>query len=89
MQFKAIGGVAVGDLSLKVGGQVDDIDGTKRTFFRTYTAANAKAFGYEGNLGIWSNFDAQLASPHNRTGLLAFLTAFLRAGLVLAGSNAG
>lgn len=79
----------MGDLSLKVGGQVDDIDGTKGTFLRTDTAANAKAFRYKGNFGIRSNFNTQLASPHNRTGFLAFLTAFLRRGLVLVGGSGG
>lgn len=67
MQLEAIGRVSMSDLSLEIGGQVDDIDGTKRTFLRTDTAADTETFGYEGDFGFWGDFDAQLAGPHDRT----------------------
>jgi hypothetical protein len=50
MELKTIGRIAMGDLGFKIGGQVDDIDGAKRTFFRTYTAANAETLRDESNL---------------------------------------
>lgn len=67
----------MGDLRLKIGGKVDDVDCTEWAFLRTDTTSNAETFRYEGDFRIWSNFDAQLAGPYDRTGFLAFLTAFL------------
>jgi hypothetical protein len=43
MEFEAVGGIAVGDLTFKIGGQVDNMDGAKRTFLRADTAANTKS----------------------------------------------
>lgn len=67
----------MGDLSFEVGGQIDDIDGVEWTFLGTYTTANAKSLRDEGNLGVRGDFDAQFASADDRTGFLAFLSAFL------------
>lgn len=41
MQLEAVGGVSVGDLSLQVGGQVDDVDGVKGALFGTDAASDA------------------------------------------------
>ena len=67
MQLEAIGRVSMSDLSLQVGGQVDDVDSAKRTLFRANTAADAEAFGYEGDLGFWRHLDTQLAGPYDWT----------------------
>jgi len=67
----------MGDLSLEVGRQVDDVDGVKGTFLGTDTTSNAETFGDEGDLGIGGDFDTQFARPDHRAGLLAFLSTFL------------
>jgi hypothetical protein len=41
MQLEAVGAIAVGDLRLEVGGQVDDVDGIKWALLGTDTTANA------------------------------------------------
>jgi hypothetical protein len=48
----------MGHLGLEVGGQVDDVDGTKGAFLGTDAASNAKALGDERNLGICSHLNA-------------------------------
>ena len=68
----------MGDLSLKIGGQVDDMNCTKRAFLWADTTTNTKSLGDIGNLRIGSNFYTEFASPYDWTGLLAFLTTFLR-----------
>jgi hypothetical protein len=77
MQLEAICGIAVGDLSLEVGGQVDDVDGPKGTFLWADTATDAKAFRDESNLGLCVNLNAELACADHRARLFAFLAAFL------------
>jgi len=39
VEFERICGVAVGHFCVEVGGQVDDVDGSKRTFFGTDTTS--------------------------------------------------
>lgn len=39
MEFEGVGGVAMGYFRVQVGGQVDDIDGAKGTFFGTDPAS--------------------------------------------------
>lgn len=48
----------MGDLSLEIGGQIDDVDGVERTFFRADAATNAETLRDEGDSGVWSDFDA-------------------------------
>lgn len=67
----------MGDLSLKIGWQVDDIDGAKWTFLGTNAAPNTETLRYESDFGVGRDFDAKLASSDDRTGLLAFLATFL------------
>lgn len=67
----------MGDLGLEVRGQVDDVDGVKRTLLGTDTASDAQALRDEGDLGGRVYFDAQLARAHHGTGLFAFLPTFL------------
>jgi len=57
MQLEAVGRVAVCDLSLEVGGQVDDVDGVEGAFLGTDTAADAQAFADEGYAGGGVDFD--------------------------------
>jgi len=58
VQFKAVGGVAVCDLCLKVGRQVDDVDGIKGTLLRADTTTDTQALGDEGDLAVGRDFDA-------------------------------
>jgi hypothetical protein len=78
VQLETVGRVSVGDLSLEVRGQVDNVDGIKRALLGANTASNAQALRDEGNLGGRVYLDAQLACAHDGTGLFAFLTTFLR-----------
>jgi len=92
MQFETIGRVSVGDLRLKVGRQVNDVDGCEWTFLYADTTSYAQAFRDEGNLGLGGNLDTQLASAYDRTRLLALLATFLRLDqllfhLVMGGSS--
>lgn len=82
MQLEAVGGVAVSDLALEVGGQVDDVDSVERAFLWANTASDTEALRDEGDLGLGSDFDTELAGTDDRAGLLALLPAFLRLALV-------
>lgn len=77
MELEAVRRVSVGDLSLEVGGQVDDVDGVEGAFLRADTATNTQALRDEGDLGVGRDFDTQLARADNWTRLLALLPAFL------------
>jgi hypothetical protein len=61
VQLEAVGGVAVRDLGLEVGGQVDDADGVEGAFFGADAAADAEAFGDEGDFAVGGDFDAEFA----------------------------
>lgn len=77
MQLKAVCRVPVGDLSLEIGWQVDDVNGTKWAFLWADTAADAQAFRNVRNLGLGSDFDTEFAGAHHWARLLAFLSTFL------------
>jgi hypothetical protein len=77
VQLEAVGRVAVGDLRLEVGGQVDDVDGVEGAFLGADAAADAEALRDEGDLGRVVDLDAQLARADNGARFLAFLAAFL------------
>jgi hypothetical protein len=47
MQLEAVGAISVGNLALKVGGQVDDGDGVERALLGADTTTNAEGFGNE------------------------------------------
>ena len=61
MQFKGIRAVAVSDLLLEIGGQIDDVDGVEGAFLRADAAADAQAFANEGDLAVGLHFDAEFA----------------------------
>lgn len=82
VQFEAVGGVAVGDLALEVGGQVDDLDGVEGALLRADTASDAQALTDEGDLAVGVDFDTELAGLDDGAGLLALLATFLRLALV-------
>lgn len=67
MKLEAVGRVTVGDLGFEVGGQVDDVNGTKWALFGTDTATNAQSLGDESNLGGGVDFNAKLSSPDHGT----------------------
>jgi hypothetical protein len=77
VELEAVGRVTVGDLRLEVGGQVDDVDGIERTFFRANTTTDTETLGDEGNLGCVFDLNTELAGTDDRAGLLALLTTFL------------
>ena len=87
VQLEAVGRVAVGDLGLEVGGQVDDVDGVKRALLGADAAPDAQPLRYEGDLAVGRDLDAQLAGAHDGAGLFAFLPAFF--GLALVGVDDG
>ena len=73
MQFEAVGAVPVGDLRFQVGGQIDDVDSVEGAFLGTDAAADAQAFGDEGDLAARVDFDAELACANHGAAFLAFL----------------
>lgn len=66
MEFEAIGRVAVCDLGLEVGRQVDDVDGIERALLGADTAPNAQTLRNEGDLAVWGDLDTELAGPDDR-----------------------
>jgi hypothetical protein len=66
------------DFCLEIGRQIDDVDGAERAFLGTDTATDAETFGNKGDLGLWRNFNAELAGSNHRARLFALLTAFLK-----------
>ena len=77
VKLEAVGGITVGDLGFQVGRQVDDVDGTERTFLGTDTATDTQALGDEGDLGFRRHFDTQLTRTDDGARLLTFLATFL------------
>jgi hypothetical protein len=67
----------MGNLSLEIGGQIDDIYGVEGAFLRTDTATDAQRLRDEGDSRGGLDFDAELARPYDGAGLFTFLPAFL------------
>jgi hypothetical protein len=65
MQLEAVGRVTMGDLGLKVGGQIYDVNSAKGTFLRADTTSDAETLRDEGDFRIRSDFDTQLARAHH------------------------
>ncbi len=61
MKFETIGRVSVRGIFLQVGGQVDDVDGFKRTLFHANTASNAQLLAQKGNFVGWTHFNTQFS----------------------------
>lgn len=61
MELERVGRVTVSDFLFQVGGQVDDMDGAKRTLFRTDTTTNAQIFRDECDLWCSVDFDTQFS----------------------------
>jgi hypothetical protein len=66
------------DMRLEIGRQVDDVDGIERAFLGTDTASNAEGFRNESDLRFRGYFDTKTTTSHDRAGLLAFLSTFLK-----------
>ncbi len=81
MKLEAVGRVAVGDLTFQVGGQVDDVNGTKGALLGADTATDTETLGDEGETGIGGHFNAELATANDGARLLAFLTTLARTAL--------
>lgn len=67
----------MGDLGFEICGKIDDSDGAEGAFLGTDSASDTQRLGDEGKLGVGRHFDTELAAPHNRTRLFAFLATFL------------
>lgn len=65
MKLEAVRGITVCNLSLEIGGQIDNRNGVKWAFLGTDTAPYAKAFGNEGDLRVWVDFNAELPAANN------------------------
>ena len=61
------------DLRFQVGGQIDDVDGVEGAFLGADAAADAQAFGDEGDLAVGAYFDTEFARAYDGAGFLAFL----------------
>lgn len=77
VKLEAVGRVAVGDLGLEVGGQVDDVNGSEWALLGADTTTNAQALGDKGDLRSGIDFNAKLACADHGARLLALLTTFL------------
>ena len=77
MQLKGVGLIPVRDFGFQVGGQVDDMNRAKWTFFGTDTTSNAKALRNKRDLGFGRDFDAELAGTNDRARPFTFLATFL------------
>jgi homoaconitase/3-isopropylmalate dehydratase large subunit len=60
MKFERIGRVTMCDLSIEIGGQINDVDSGKGTLLYANTTTNTELFRDEGNLGGRLNFDTEL-----------------------------
>ena len=81
VQLEAVGAISVGDLALKVGGQVDDIDRIEGAALRADTTTDTELLGDEGQLGIGLDLDTELSATDDGARLLALLTTFSRTTL--------
>lgn len=66
MQLEAVGAISVGDLTLEVGGQVDNGNGVKGTLLGANTTTDAERLGNEGEARFGGNFNAKLATSNDR-----------------------
>lgn len=57
----------MGDLSLKIGWQVDDMNGTEWALLWTDTTTDTESLRDVGNFRFGSDFDTEFAGPDNRT----------------------
>ena len=71
MELEAVGSIAMGDLALQVGGQVDNSDGIKGTLLWADTTTNAKRLGNKSQAGRRLNFNAKFAASNERTRFFA------------------
>lgn len=81
VELEAVGAIAVGDLALEVGGQVDDGDGVEGALLGADTATNTQRLGDEGEARFGSDLNAKFSTANHRAGLLALLTTLARTTL--------
>lgn len=65
MELETVGRVSVGDLTLKVRGQVDNSNGAKGALLGTDTTADAQSLGDEGESGFRSDLDTELSGTYD------------------------
>lgn len=81
MELEAVGAIAVCDLALEVGGQVDDSNGVEGALLGADTATDTQRLGDEGQARLGSDLDTELATADHRARLLTLLTTLARATL--------
>lgn len=81
VKLEGVRAISMGDLTLEVGGQVDDGDGVEGALLGADTATDTEGLRDEGKARGGRNFDAELSATDNGTRLLAFLTTLSRATL--------
>jgi hypothetical protein len=52
VQLEAVGRVSMGDLSLEIRGQIDNVDSVERAFLRADTASDTQSLGNESDLRV-------------------------------------
>lgn len=60
MQLERVGGVTMGGVLFKIGGQIDDVDGLEGTLLGANTTTDTKIFTDEGDLLEGSHLDTEL-----------------------------
>jgi hypothetical protein len=81
MQLEAVGAISVGNLALKIGGQVDNVDRIKRAALWANTTTDTERLGDKGQLGVGLDFDTELSATNDGARFFALLTTFSRATL--------
>lgn len=77
MQFEAVGSISMGSLLVKVGWQINNLDGLKGTFFGTNRATDAMFFRNEaGGIGVL-HYNALFSLNVDRASFFAFKRALL------------
>ena len=73
MKFEAVGAIAMSNLTLEIGGQIDNGDGFEGTLLRADTASDAEGLGNEGEARIGGDFDAEFTASHDGAGFFTLL----------------
>lgn len=55
----------MGDLSLEIGRQIDNVYGVEGAFLRADTATNAETFRNEGNASVCIDFDTEFSGAND------------------------
>ncbi|KAI9911592.1 hypothetical protein PsorP6_009856 [Peronosclerospora sorghi] len=87
MELKRVGAVPMRRIVLEILGQVDDINGLKRTLFHTDATPDAQLLRDERDFTLGTHFNAEFPHAHDGARLFTLLTTFL--WLALVGAHNG